>query len=135
MEEGFRQRRLIRTCLRDLGMQEDNLQFWTERLESVSAIVQRCCVLDGIPNAGELLMDMVSELLQDILRCGVPPPASEAESPAQLSEQGRELLPSSPSHGAVSAAGILGRDLAGTTSRSSSDEVILCIQPQSNQET
>ncbi len=134
MEEGFRQRRLIRTSLRDLGMQEDNLQFGTERLESVSAIIQRCCVLDGIPNAGELLMDMVSELLQDILRCGIPPPASEAESPAQLSEQGRELLPSSPSHGAVSAAGILGRDLASSTSRSSSDEVILCIQPQGKQE-
>ena len=135
MEEGFRQRRLIRTCLRDLGMQEDNLQYWTERLESVSAIVQRCCDLDGIPNAGELLMDMVIELLQDILRRGVPPPAPEVERPAHLSDQGRGLLPSSPSHGAVSAAGILGRDLAGTTSRSSSDEVILCIQPQSNQET
>ena len=134
MEEGFRQRRLIRTCLRDLGMQEDNLQYWTERLESVSAIVQRCCDLDGIPNAGELLMDMVIELLQDILRRGVPPPAPEVESPAPLSDQGRGLLPSSPSHGAVSAAGILGRDLASSTSRSSTDEVILCIQPQGKQE-
>ena len=134
MEEGFRQRRLIRTCLRDLGMQEDNLQYWTERLESVSAIVQRCCDLDGIPNAGELLMDMVIELLQDIQRCGTPPPASEAESPAQLSEHGREMLPSSPSHGAVSAAGILGRDLASSTSRSSSDEVILYNQSQGKQE-
>ena len=134
MEEGFRQRRLIRTSLRDLGMQEDNLQFWTERLESVSAIIQRCCVLDGIPNAGELLMDMVFELLQDILRCGVPPPAPEAESPAHLSEQGRGLRPSTPSHGAVSAAEILGRDPASSTSRSSSDEVIFCIQPQGKQE-
>ena len=79
-------------------------------------------------------MDMVSELLQDIQRCGMPPPASEAESPAQLSEQGRELLSSYPSHGAVSAAGILGRDLASSTSRSSSDEAILSIQPQGKQE-
>ena len=134
MEEGFRQRRLIRTSLRDLGMQENNLQYWAERLESVTAIIQRCGVLDGIPNAGELLMDMVSELLQDILRCGTPPPASGAESSAHLNEQGRDLFPSSPSHGKVSAAGILGRGLASSTSRSSSDEVILYNQSQGKQE-
>ena len=133
MEEGFRQRRLIRTSLRDLGMQEDNLYYWTERLESVSAIIQRGCVLDGIPNAGELLMDMVTELLQDIQRCGMPPQVEEAESPAQLGEQSRELHSSYPSHGAVSAAGILGRDPASSTSRSSSD-VIPGIQTQGQQE-
>ena len=134
MEEDFRQRRLIRTSLRNLGMQENNLQYWEERLESVTAIIQRCGVLDGIPNAGELLMDMVSELLQDILRCGTPSPASGAESSAHLNEQGRDLFPSSPSCGKASAAGILGRGLASSTSRSSSDEVILYNQSQGKQE-
>ena len=134
MEAGFQQRRLIRTCLRDLGMQEDNIQYWTERLENVSAIVHRGCELDGIPNAGELLLDMTIEHLQAIMRSEAPPPEPVDESPAHLSDQRRGPLPSSPSHGEVPAAGILGRDLAGTTSRSSSDEVVLCLHPQGNQE-
>ena len=134
MEAGFRQRRLIRTCLRDLGMLENDLQYWTERLENVSAIVHRGCDLSGVPNAGELLLDMIIELLHAIPRSEVPPPEPGGESPAHLSDQDRGPLPSSPSHGEVSAAGILGRDLAGTTSRSSSDEVVLCLQPQGKQE-
>ena len=74
-------------------------------------------------------------LLQAIPRGEVPPPESEGESPAHLSGQDRGPLPSSPSHGEVFAAGILGRDLAGTSSRSSSDEVVLCILPQGIRET
>ncbi len=134
MEAGFQQRRLIRTCLRDLGMLENDLQYWTERLENVSAIVHRGCDLSGIPNAGELLLDMIIELLQAIPRSGVPSPEPEDESPAHLSDQSRGPLPSSPSYGEVSAAGILGRDLAGASSRSSSDEVVLCLQSQGIQE-
>ena len=134
MEAGFQQRRLIRTCLRDLGMQEDNIQYWTERLENVSAIVHRGCELDGIPNAGELLLDMTIELLQAIPRSEILPPEPGEESPAPLSDLGRGPFPSSPSQGEVSAAGILGRDLAGSTSRSSSDEVVLCLQPQRDRE-
>ena len=130
MEAGFQQIRLIRSLLRDLGMLENDIQSWTDRLKSVSAIVHRGCDLSGVPDAGELLLDMIIELLQAIPREDKPLPEPEDESPTQPRDQIRGPLPSTPSLGEVSAAGILGRDLAGPTSRSSSDEVVLGLLPQ-----
>ncbi len=110
-------------------MLENDIQRWTVRLESVSAIVQRGCVSSGVPDAGELLLDMIIELLQAIPRIDEPLPEPGEESPTQPRNQDRGSLPSSLSRGEVSAAGILGRDLAGSTSRSSSDGVVLYPPP------
>ena len=127
----YQQMRLIWSLLRDLGMLENDIQGWTDRLESVSAIVQRGCALSGVPDAGLLLLDMIIELLQAILRNDDPLPAAVAdESPAQLEDQEGGPLPLPSPLGEVSAAGILGRDLAGNSSRSSSDEVVLYLPPQ-----
>ena len=68
MEAGYQQIRLIWTLLRDLGMLENDIQRWTDRLKSVSAIVQQGCAYSGVPDAGELLLDMIIELLQAIPR-------------------------------------------------------------------
>ena len=78
-------------------MLENDIQRWTVRLESVSAIVQRGCVSSGVPDAGELLLDMIIELLQAIPRIDEPLP-----EPGEKSS-----LPASLSRGEVSAMGIL----------------------------
>ena len=71
----YQQNRQIRALLRAVGMLEDDIQGWTERLQSVSAIVQQGCSTNGIPDAGTLLLDMISELLQEITRSYDPTPA------------------------------------------------------------
>ena len=88
-------------------MLENDIQRWTVRLESVSAIVQRGCVSSGVPDAGELLLDMIIELLQAIPRIDEPLPEPGEESPTQPRNQDRGSLPSSLSRGEVSAVGIL----------------------------
>ena len=70
----YQQNRQIRALLRAVGMREDVIQGWTERLQSVSAIVQQGCSMNGIPDAGALLLDMISELLQDVTRSYDPTP-------------------------------------------------------------
>ena len=70
----YQQNRQIRALLRAAGMREDVIQGWTERLQSVSAIVQQGCSMNGIPDAGALLLDMISELLQDVTRSYDPTP-------------------------------------------------------------
>ena len=93
----YQQVRQIRSLLRDLGMLENDIQGWTDRLENVSAIVQRGCALSGVPDAGELLMDMIIELLQAIPRNDDPlPEATADESPAQLEDQECGPLPPPP---------------------------------------
>ena len=72
----YQQNRQIRALLRAVGMGEDVIQGWTERLQSVSAIVQQGCSTNGIPDAGTLLLDMISELLQDVTRSYDPTPAA-----------------------------------------------------------
>ena len=74
----YQQNRQIRALLREVGMLENDIQGWSERLQSVSAIVQQGCRSNGIPDAGTLLLDMTSELLQDILRNHDPTPAAAA---------------------------------------------------------
>ena len=70
--------RQICALLREVGMLANDIQGWSERLQSVSAIVQQGCRSNGIPDAGTLLLDMISELLQDILRNHDPTPAAAA---------------------------------------------------------
>ena len=126
----YQQYRQIWALLRELGMLENDIQGWSDRLESVSAIVQRGCASSGVPDAGLLLLDMIIELLQDILRNYDPFPAAAAdESPAQLENQEGGPLPLPSPLGEVSAAGILGRDLADNSCRSSSDEEVLYHPP------
>ena len=74
----YQQNRQIRALLREVGMLENDIQGWSERLQSVSAIVQQGCSTNGIPDAGTLLLDMISELLQDVLRNYDPIPAAAA---------------------------------------------------------
>ena len=93
----YQQYRQIWALLRELGMLENDIQGWSDRLESVSAIVQRGCASSGVPDAGLLLLDMIIELLQDILRNYDPFPAAAAdESPAQLENQEGGPLPLPP---------------------------------------
>ena len=42
------------------------LEGWINRLQSVSAIVEQGCRFNGIPGAGELLLDMLGDLIHDI---------------------------------------------------------------------
>ncbi len=42
------------------------LEGWTNRLQSISAIIEQGCQINGIPGAGELLLDMLSDLIHDI---------------------------------------------------------------------
>ena len=93
----YQQYRQIWALLRELGLLENDIQGWSDRLESVSAIVQRGCASSGVPDAGLLLLDMIIELLQDILRNYDPFPAAAAdESPAQLENQEGGPLPLPP---------------------------------------
>ena len=72
----YHQNRQIRALLREVGMLEVDIQRWAERLQSVSAIVQQGCSANGIPDAGTLLLDLISELLQDVTRSNAHTPAS-----------------------------------------------------------
>ena len=72
----YQQNRQIRALLREAGMLEDDIQRWAERLQSVSAIVQQGCSANGIPDAGTLLLDLISELLQDVTRSNAQTSAS-----------------------------------------------------------
>ena len=42
------------------------LEGWINRLQSVSAIVEQGCRFNGLPGAGELLLDMLGDLIHDI---------------------------------------------------------------------
>ena len=60
----YQQYRQIRAGLGEFGMLGNDIQGWSDRLESVTAIEQRGCATSGVPDAGFLLMDMIIELLQ-----------------------------------------------------------------------
>ena len=72
----YQQNRQICALLREAGMLEDDIQKWAERLQSISAIVQQGCRANGIPDAGTLLLDMISDLLQDVTSSFAQTPAS-----------------------------------------------------------
>ena len=42
------------------------LEGWINRMQSISAIVEQGCRFNGIPGAGELLLDMLGDLIHDI---------------------------------------------------------------------
>ena len=44
------------------------LEAWINRLQSVSAILEQGCRFNGLPGAGELLLDMLADLIHDISR-------------------------------------------------------------------
>ena len=71
----YQQNRQIRALLREAGMLEDDIKRWAERLQSISAIVQQGGRANGIPDAGTLLLDMISDLLQDVTRSFARTPA------------------------------------------------------------
>ena len=65
-EANYQQLRQIGSQLRAAGMRSEAIQGWTDRLQSISAIVERGCCINGTPGAGELLLDMLSDLIHDI---------------------------------------------------------------------
>ena len=65
-EANYQQLRQIRDQLRATGMSEDALQGWINRLQSISAIIEQGCRPNGISGAGELLLDMLGDLIHDI---------------------------------------------------------------------
>ena len=71
----YQQNRQICALLRTAGMREDAIRGWTERLQSVSAIVEQGCSMNVIPDAGAFLLDMISELLQEVTHSYDPTPA------------------------------------------------------------
>ena len=75
MEAYYQQNRQICALLRTAGMREDAIRGWTERLQGISAIVEQGCSMNGIPDAGALLLDMISELLQEVTHSYDPTPA------------------------------------------------------------
>ena len=48
-------------------MSRDALQGWINRLQSISAIIEQGCRFSSIPGAGELLLDMLGDLIHDII--------------------------------------------------------------------
>ena len=71
----YQQLRQIGSQLRAAGMREEAIQGWTDRLHSISAIVEQGCCMNGVPGAGELLLDMLSDLIHDITHSSDPPPS------------------------------------------------------------
>ena len=71
----YQQNRQISALLRTAGMREEAIRGWTERLQSISAIVEQGCSMNGIPDAGALLLDMISDLLQEVTHSYDPSPA------------------------------------------------------------
>ena len=74
----YQQLRQIGALLGATGMREDAIRGWTDRLQSISAIVEQGCSMNGIPDAGALLLDMISDLLQEITHRYDPAPAPAA---------------------------------------------------------
>ena len=68
----YQQLRQIGALLGTAGMREDAIRGWTDRLQSISAIVEQGCCMNGVPGAGALLLDMLSDLLQDITHSSDP---------------------------------------------------------------
>ena len=65
-EANYQQLRQIGSQLRAAGMSGEAIQGWTNRLQSISAIIEQGCRMNGIPGAGELLLDMLGDLIHDI---------------------------------------------------------------------
>ena len=72
----YQQHRQISALLRTAGMREDAIRGWTDRLQRISAIVEQGCSMNGVPDAGALLLDMLSDLLQAITHSYDPVSAS-----------------------------------------------------------
>ena len=71
----YQQLRQIGGQLRTAGMREEVIRGWTDRLQSISAIVEQGCCMNGVPGAGELLLDMLSDLIHDITHSSDPFPS------------------------------------------------------------
>ena len=66
-------------------MSGEAIQGWTNRLQSISAIIEQGCRMNGIPGAGELLLDMLGDLIHDITHT-----ASALTPDAGMSQAGSE---------------------------------------------
>ena len=53
------------------------LELWIDRLRSISVIVEQGCRSNGNSGAGELLLDMVGDLVQEICSCRSSPGEQE----------------------------------------------------------
>ena len=63
----------IREQMRRAGLGMAALEEWINRLRDISAIIEQGCRLNGSSGTGELLLDMVSDLVQDICSNGASP--------------------------------------------------------------
>ena len=77
----------IREQLRRAGLGLAALEEWIKRLESISAIIEKGCRLNGTPGAGELLLDMVGDLVEDINDSGSSPTHEDGTSLAAGEER------------------------------------------------
>ena len=58
------------------------IQGWIDRLQSISAIIEQGCRMNGVPGAGELLLDMLGDLIHDITHTEstLPPEAGMSQA-------------------------------------------------------
>ena len=68
-------------------MGRDALQGWIDRLQSISAIIEQGCGYTGIPGAGELLLDMLGDLIHDIINIESTPTREDGMSQADNEER------------------------------------------------
>ena len=68
-------------------MGRDALQGWIDRLQSISAIIEQGCGYNGIPGAGELLLDMLGDLIHDIINIESTPTREDGMSQADSEER------------------------------------------------
>ena len=83
-EATYQQLRQIRNQMREAGMRGEVIQGWIDRLQSISAIIEQGCRMNG-PGAGELLLDMVGDLIQVITHT-----ASDLTADAGMRQSGSE---------------------------------------------
>ena len=84
-EATHQQLRQIRNQMREAGMRGVVIQGWIDRLQSISAIIEQGCRMNGVPGAGELLLDMIGDLIQDITHT-----ASDLTADAGMRQSGSE---------------------------------------------
>ena len=95
----------IRERLRRAGLSMAALELWIDRLRSISVIVEQGCRSYGNSGAGELLLDMVGDLVQEICSSRSPPEEQEdgGRRPVEvgMEEEEEETTPISAASGQV----------------------------------
>ena len=86
-EANYQQLRQIRDQLRLAGMSEEAIQGWINRLQSISAIIEHGCRIYGLPGAGELLLDILGDLIHDITHMETTPTQEAGMSQAGSEER------------------------------------------------